>query len=157
MFAITQAISNYAVISVICLISESNTGLWLVTKGQQWLKNPPWFTQLAKLLQTQQKNMCWNQESTRVLYSHLQWVSELQERQEFFHVNKSCKIECCGNKMHQIIQNMVLPQSLELKLSLCERQLSQVSIPYFRDGKSIWHSAPIIFQWEERVIYFFHL
>ena len=23
-------------------------------------------------------------------------------------VNKSCKIECCGNKMHQIVQNMIL-------------------------------------------------
>ena len=33
-------------------------------------------------------------------------------------VNKSCKIECCGNKMHQIIQNMILSWSLELKLSL---------------------------------------
>ena len=21
---------------------------------------------------------------------------------EFFHVNKSCKIECCGNKMHEM-------------------------------------------------------
>ena len=33
-------------------------------------------------------------------------------------VNKSCKIECFGNKVHQIIQNMVLFQGLELKLSL---------------------------------------
>ena len=26
-----------------------------------------------------------------------QWVSEIFERLEFFHANKSCKIECCGN------------------------------------------------------------
>ena len=32
-------------------------------------------------------------------------------------VNKSCKIECCGNKMNQIIQNTILSQGLELKLS----------------------------------------
>ena len=34
------------------------------------------------------------------------------------HVNKSCKIECCDNKTYQIIQNMILSQGLELKLSL---------------------------------------
>ena len=30
---------------------------------------------------------------------------------------------------------MILPQGLELKLSLCEGQLTQVSILYFTDGK----------------------
>ena len=33
-------------------------------------------------------------------------------------VNKLCKIECCGNKVHQIIKDMMLSQGLELKLSL---------------------------------------
>ena len=33
-------------------------------------------------------------------------------------VNKSCKIEPFGNKMHKIIQNMTLSQDLEFKLSL---------------------------------------
>ena len=33
-------------------------------------------------------------------------------------VNKSCKIERCGNKMHQIVQKMILTRGLELKLSL---------------------------------------
>ena len=47
-----------------------------------------------------------------------QWVPKLFERAEFFHVNKSCKIECCGNETHQIIQNVILSQGLELKLSL---------------------------------------
>ena len=31
-------------------------------------------------------------------------------------VNKSCRIECCGNKMHQIVQNMILTLGLELTL-----------------------------------------
>ena len=44
----------------------------------------------------------------------LQWVPQLFKRLGFFHVNKSCKIECCGNKTHQIIQNMILSQGLEL-------------------------------------------
>ena len=48
----------------------------------------------------------------------VQWVPELFERLEFFHVNKSRKTECCGNKTHQIIQNMILSRGLELKLSL---------------------------------------
>ena len=53
----------------------------------------------------------------------LHWVPQLFELLEFspFNpiVNKSCQIECCGNKMHQIVQNMILSQGLELKLSLC--------------------------------------
>ena len=35
--------------------------------------------------------------------------------------NKSCKIECCGYKMHQIIQNMILSWGSELILSLLWR------------------------------------
>ena len=49
---------------------------------------------------------------------HVQWVPELLEHVDLFHVNKSCKIEFCGNKTHQIIQNMILSRGLELKLSL---------------------------------------
>ena len=41
-----------------------------------------------------------------ILLSNVQWVPELLERLEFFHVNKSCKIDCCGNKTHQIIQKI---------------------------------------------------
>ena len=38
-------------------------------------------------------------------------------------VNKSCKIECCGNKMQQIVQNMILTCGIELKLSLFQRTI----------------------------------
>ena len=38
----------------------------------------------------------------------IQWVPQLFEQLDFFHVNKSCKIECCGNKMHQVIQDMIV-------------------------------------------------
>ena len=47
----------------------------------------------------------------------IQWVPQLFEQLEFFHVNKSCKIGCCGNNTYQIIQNMILSQGSELKLS----------------------------------------
>ena len=53
-----------------------------------------------------------------LLIVSIQWVPQLFERQEFFRVDKSCKIECCGNKTHQILQNMILSRGLELKLSL---------------------------------------
>ena len=39
---------------------------------------------------------------------YLQWVPQLFKHLEYFHVNKSCKIVCCDNKTHQIIQNMIL-------------------------------------------------
>ena len=61
----------------------------------------------------------------------VQWVPELFERVEFSHVNKSCKIECCGNKMHQIIQNMILSGGLELKLSLLQRTTISGQHPLF--------------------------
>ena len=54
-------------------------------------------------------------------YVFIHWVPQLFEQLESFHVNKSCKIECCGNKMHQIVQNMILTWGLELKLSLLWR------------------------------------
>ena len=53
--------------------------------------------------------------------SIIQWVPQLFEQLEFFHVNKSCKTECCSNKMHQIVQNMILTWGLKLKLSLSLR------------------------------------
>ena len=61
----------------------------------------------------------------------LQWVPQLFERQEFFHANKSCKIECCGNKTHQIIQNMILSRSSELKVSLLWRTTISGQRPLF--------------------------
>ena len=42
------------------------------------------------------------------LEPNIQWVPQFFEQLEFFHVNESCKIECCGKKMHQIVQNMIL-------------------------------------------------
>ena len=48
----------------------------------------------------------------------VQWVPQLFERLEFLHVNRSRKTEFCGNRTHQIIQNMILSPGLELKLSL---------------------------------------
>ena len=69
----------------------------------------------------------------------IQWVPQLFEHLEFFHVNKSCKIECCGNNTHQIIQNMILTPGLEFKLS--EGQLSQTSILYLDMGpksENLW-------------------
>ena len=52
----------------------------------------------------------------------LLWVPQSFERLEFFHVNKACKNECCGNNSHQIIQNVILSRSLELNLSLLWRK-----------------------------------
>ena len=40
------------------------------------------------------------------------WVPQLFERLEFSHVNKSCKIECCGYRVHKIVQNMILSTDL---------------------------------------------
>ena len=36
-------------------------------------------------------------------------------------INKLCNIECCVNKMLQIIQNMMVSQGLEVELSLFRR------------------------------------
>ena len=33
----------------------------------------------------------------------IQWVPQLFEQLESLHVNKSCKIECCSNKMRQTV------------------------------------------------------
>ena len=48
----------------------------------------------------------------------IQWVPQLFEQLEFFLVNKSCKIECCDKKTHQILENMILSRGLELEVSL---------------------------------------
>ena len=61
----------------------------------------------------------------------VQWVPQLFEHLEFSYVNKSGKIEHCGNKMHQIIQNMILPRGLELKLSLLWRTTIHGQHPLF--------------------------
>ena len=65
------------------------------------------------------------------MHIHIQWVPQLFEHLEFFQVNKSCKIECCGNKPHQIIQNMILSRSVELKLSLLRRATISGQHPLF--------------------------
>ena len=54
----------------------------------------------------------------------IQWVPQLFEQLVFFHVNKSCKIECCGNKMHQIVQNMIMTRGLVLKS--CSQRKSRI-------------------------------
>ena len=56
--------------------------------------------------------------SQPLVQNDIQCVPQLFESLEFFHVDKSSKIECCGKKMHQIIQNMTLSLGLELELSL---------------------------------------
>ena len=63
-------------------------------------------------------------------------MPQLFERLESFHANKSCKIECRGNKTHQVIQIMILPQGLELKLSLLWRT-------------TISGQHPLIYRWEK--------
>ena len=66
---------------------------------------------------------CWSKSLRRLEFAHLIPI-----------LNKSCKIECFANKMHQIVQNMILSRDLELELSMfCEGQLSQVRILDFRD------------------------
>ena len=40
-------------------------------------------------------------------------MPQLFERLEFFHVNKSCKIDRSGDKMHKIIPNMIPSWGLE--------------------------------------------
>ena len=89
-----------------------STGCWPV-----WLTLAPLYT---KWLISDQVVAWWTPEpfSHGFIIFHLQWVPELLEHIDLFHVNKSCKIECCGNKTHRIIQNMILSHGLELKLGL---------------------------------------
>ena len=47
-------------------------------------------------------------------------------------VNKSCKIECCVNKMLKIIQNMMVSQGLELELSMFIRTTISGQHPLFQ-------------------------
>ena len=50
-------------------------------------------------------------------------------------VNKSCKTKRCGKRMHQIIQDMILSEGLELQLSLLRR--TTISGPH-----TLFHSKP---------------
>ena len=50
------------------------------------------------------------------LNEYIQRVPQLFKRLRLFHVNKSCKIECCGNNMLQIVQSMTLTLGKELSL-----------------------------------------
>ena len=63
--------------------------------------------------------------------------------------NKSCKFECCGNKMHQNVQNMRLAPGLELNLSLSWRTIISGQHPLFyrwiQKVKSVWTSASFMF------------
>ena len=62
---------------------------------------------------------------------HIQLASDVLKPQTFTHwliVNKSCKVECCVNKMLQIFQNM-FSQGLELELSMFRYRAS--TAPYF--------------------------
>ena len=75
---------------------------------------------------------------------HIQGEPQLFEQLEFFHGNRSCKIEWCGNKMHQIIQIMILTPGLELKLSLLQDN-DQVSILYFTDGEKVCETLLLLY------------
>ena len=68
----------------------------------------------------------------------LQRVTQSFKCLEFFHVNKSCTIGCCGNKMHQIIENVIQSRGLELKLSLLWRTTISGQHLYFGEGSEKW-------------------
>ena len=63
--------------------------------------------------------------SQKLSILQLQLEAKLLDPLAFFPLdpmlNKSCNIERCGNKMNQIVTNMMLFQYLELKLSLLLR------------------------------------
>ena len=46
-------------------------------------------------------------------------------------VNKSCKIKHCGNKTHQIVQNVISFPGLQLKLMLLRRTATSSQHPLF--------------------------
>ena len=75
--------------------------------------------------------LCYDLTCTFRTSNNLQWVPQLFERLEFFPVNTSFKIECHGNKMHQIDQNMILSRGQELKLSLLWRTTISGQHPLF--------------------------
>ena len=72
---------------------------------------------------------------------------ECCERKSTMWSSERCwlKLQCYGNKTHHVIQNMILPQGLELKLNLLWRTISQVSILYFRDGSKKWKVCEHLF------------
>ena len=51
----------------------------------------------------------------RLFFLLLEWIPEFLPLDPM--ANKTCNIECCGNKINQIVINM-LSQYLEVKLSL---------------------------------------
>ena len=68
-------------------------------------------------------------------------------------VNKLCNIECCVNKMRQIIQNIMVSQGLELELNMFGRTttsgrhpLVKLLVQFFFFNN--YSTPPIIFQWE---------
>ena len=85
-----------------------------------------------------------------ILHLHVHRVPKLFERLEFFHVNKSCKIGCCDNKTHQIIQNMILSQGLETKSVVKDDCLRSASFT-LEMGKGLRICAPIEINMGEEV------
>ena len=63
---------------------------------------------------------------------------------------QSCKIECCGNKMHQIVQNMILTWGLEFKLCLLLRTtISRQYSLFYRCKKVCAPLLPLYFDGAE--------
>ena len=100
----------------------------------------------------------------------VQWVPQLFERLEFFHVNMSSKTQCCGNKTCQIIQDMTLGWGSELKLSLlCKTAISshhplfhwwgkvdELLLPLYFKGSRGSHTFTHLYNkgcWHEIVVY----
>ena len=89
---------------------------------------------------------------------NIQWLPQLFKHLEFFHVEKSCKSECCGNKAHQIIQNMTLSWGLELKLSLLWKTTVSDQLPlFYRWGKVCEALLPWYFNGSRGLHSFSHL
>ena len=61
--AFKRAILSHALIIVICLISQWNSGLWLVRNGQQLFNN--WIKTVLKLLRHSLKTINWKQHAHR--------------------------------------------------------------------------------------------
>ena len=98
-------------------------------------------------------SLCWNifihfvccYQSLAPYLTCIQWVPQLFERLEIFCVNKSWKIECCGNKTHQIIQNMILSQCLELKLSILWKTTISGGHPLFYRWENVCETLPPLY------------
>ena len=86
----------------------------------------------------------WRGLAVSEMCKYIQWVPQLFERLEFFHVNKSCKIEFWGHKTHQITQNMILSRNLELKLSLFWRTTISGQNPLYYSREKVCETLPKI-------------